>query len=51
MWNYNGEWYERKIGENVNIGENENDILNYYKDKMESKLAISNSIILNNLLK
>lgn len=48
---YNGEWYERKTGEYVNIGEDENDILNYYKDKMESELAISNSIILNNLLK
>ena len=51
---YNGEWYDRKNGEEINIedlDDKKKNQLNYYKNKMDEELTISNSIVLNNLLK
>ena len=51
---YNGEWYDRKNGEEINIedlDDEKKNQLNYYKNKMDEELTISNSIVLNNLLK
>lgn len=51
---YNGVWYERLNGKEINLDNLDDDkknLLNYYKNKMEDELTISNSIVLNNLLK
>ena len=51
---YNGKWYSRKDGQEINfnnIEQNEKNMLNYYTNSMEQELIISNSIVLNNLLK
>ncbi|CDA30638.1 sulfatase [Clostridium sp. CAG:492] len=51
---YNGVWYERLNGKEINLDnldDGKKNLLNYYKNKMEDELTISNSIVLNNLLK
>ena len=51
---YNGYWYYRNNGEQIdmeNIDEELKNKLNYYVGCMEKELSISNSVILNNLLK
>lgn len=51
---YNGDWYNRSNGEKIDIdklNETEKAKLDYYINCMNQELAISNSIILNNLLK
>lgn len=51
---YNGDWYDRKTGEQIqldDIDEDKKALFNYYINNMEQELTISNSIVLNNLLK
>ena len=51
---YNGDWYSRTNGEKINldmIDDKEKEKLDYYINEMEQELTISNSIVLNNLLK
>lgn len=51
---YNGDWYNRANGEKINIDnidDNEREKLDYYINSMDQELTISNSIVLNNLLK
>lgn len=51
---YNGYWYYRNNGEQIdmeNIDEELKNKLNYYVGCMEKELSISNSVVLNNLLK
>lgn len=51
---YNGDWYNRANGEKINIDnidDNEKEKLDYYINSMDQELTISNSIVLNNLLK
>ena len=51
---YNGYWYYRSNGEQIdidNIDEELKNKLNYYIDCMEKEITISNSVVLNNLLK
>lgn len=51
---YNGDWYNRANGEQINIDnidDNEREKLDYYINSMDQELTISNSIVLNNLLK
>ncbi|MBR2704124.1 MAG: sulfatase-like hydrolase/transferase [Clostridia bacterium] len=51
---YNGYWYYRSNGEQIdldNIDEELKNKLNYYIECMEKELSISNSVVLNNLLK
>ncbi|MBO5349951.1 MAG: sulfatase-like hydrolase/transferase [Clostridia bacterium] len=51
---YNGDWYSIVDGEKINldmIDEGEKEKLKYYINNMEQEIAISNSIVLNNLLK
>ncbi|MBP3707060.1 MAG: sulfatase-like hydrolase/transferase [Clostridia bacterium] len=50
---YNGVWYYRSNGKNIdmdNIDEDLKSKLDYYQKCMEDELAISNSVVLNNLL-
>lgn len=51
---YNGNWYNIKSGEKIdldNIEEEQKRQFEYYKSSMEQEITISNSVILNNLLK
>ncbi|MBP3502688.1 MAG: sulfatase-like hydrolase/transferase [Clostridia bacterium] len=51
---YNGDWYSRANGEKIDINiidYKEKEKLDYYINSMEQELTISNSIVLNNLLK
>ena len=51
---YNGEWMNRLTGEKVNetyISEDIKHKFDYYLECMDTELSISNSVILNNLLK
>ncbi len=51
---YNGDWYNRANGEKINIDnidDNEREKIDYYINSMDQELTISNSIVLNNLLK
>ena len=51
---YNGYWYYRSNGEQIdidNIDEELKNKLDYYIECMEKELSISNSVVLNNLLK
>ena len=51
---FNGNWYDRLTGEKIDlstIDEEKQKLLNYYVSNMEEEITISNSIILNNLLK
>lgn len=51
---YNGNWYNIKSGEKIdldNIKEEQKRQFEYYKSSMEQEITISNSVILNNLLK
>ena len=51
---YNGYWYYRKNGEQIdldNIDDTLKKKLEYYVECMENELGISNSVVLNNLLK
>ena len=51
---YNGEWYKRSDGSKINTNELDGITrgkINYYINSMEQELTISNSIVLNNLLK
>lgn len=51
---YNGYWYHRSNGEQIdidNIDEELKNKLDYYIECMEKELSISNSVVLNNLLK
>ena len=51
---YNGNWYNIKSGEKMdldNIEEEQKRQFEYYKSSMEQEITISNSVILNNLLK
>ena len=51
---FNGDWYDRLSGEKIDldaIDENEKDLLNYYINSMEQEITVSNSIVLNNLLR
>lgn len=51
---YNGEWYDRKTSQKIDlesISEEQKKQFDYYIDCMDEELTISNSIVLNNLLK
>ena len=51
---YNGKWYYRANGQEINqenISDDMKQKLNYYLECMDTEISISNSIILNNLLK
>lgn len=51
---YNGYWYYRDNGEQINLDDIDEDLknkLNYYRECMEKEMSISNSVVLNNLLK
>lgn len=51
---YNGNWYERNSGEKIDfeaIDDKTRDNLNYYLECMDNEISISNSVVLNNLLK
>ena len=50
---YNGIWYYRSNGEKVDVEKIDDETkskFNYYTECMENELAISNSVVLNNLL-
>lgn len=51
---YNGYWYYRKNGEQIDLDNIDDALkkkLEYYVECMENELGISNSVVLNNLLK
>lgn len=51
---YNGDWYNKTDGNKVDleaIDNNQKEKFDYYINSMEQELTISNSIVLNNLLK
>lgn len=51
---YNGDWYDRQNNEKINldsISEEEKELFDYYTKCMDEEITISNSIVLNNLLK
>lgn len=51
---YNGYWYYRKNGEQIDMEKIDEELkkrLDYYTECMENEISISNSLILNNLLK
>jgi len=51
---YNGNWYYRSNGNQIDVNSCSNELkerLEYYENCMDEEISISNSIILNNLLK
>ena len=51
---YNGEWFDRSNNQKIDmdsVSQEEKELFDYYIDCMDKEITISNSIVLNNLLK